>query len=431
MAWIGFAGVLGLLLVRNGQVFSTAVYPRGDSAASAIAADQAKHFDLTAGGHSFVRAFGEWLFHDLLGLVPAPWNGQWLALLVLNAALVGAVLAVLRSWAGSWPPVALCAAVAIGYFATHQDLLSSTWTPYLYIAPFLLFLTAAASVAAGRTRHLWALALAGVLLADSLSYRSGTSLSYGGMTARYFLDFWAGQPVVAAIVAVALFAGVAALSRGRPFLVAGVAIAALATVLFVLYAALRIDDGYTGYFYWAVPLFLMLLAVLGLGGLRSRAVRFAVQLRTIRLPVGLRTLKQPRRLRNARFGALRLGPPATVVLLAGVLVLAGRSPALATAPENVPGLPRVVGTLSAYAGGRPLVVDLERDAWPVLTALVVEGDRTGQRVCARDSTWRPLVTGEFVCTARDVAEGRPVWLGTPPPGHTTLTEVDGVPISHA
>ena len=39
-------------------------------------------------------AAGESFFHDLLRLVPTPWNGQLLAILLLNAALIGASLAV-------------------------------------------------------------------------------------------------------------------------------------------------------------------------------------------------------------------------------------------------------------------------------------------------------------------------------------------------
>jgi hypothetical protein len=513
---ISFAALLTLLLVRNHRVFTDPVYPRGDSAANAIITEQAKHFDLLVGHYSRVgfshpgpaffywQALGEWLFHDLLGLVPAGWNGQWLAQLILNSALVALTLAILRSWSESWRPVAWCGMVLLVFLATHDNLLSSTWMPYALLAPFLLLLTAAASVAAGHPAWLWAMALAGGLLVhghaeflffvplisavalgmagwrrawgrsrDWLLFGAvvalfllpiglnlalhwpgefGKYFGYGGeghahgagATIRYVLDFWAGHPAAGAVLAVLLAAGLGWLSLvrlpgpQRRFLLAGLGMGLLATVLFAGYAARGIDDlsqQYVGYFYWAVPLFLLLLAVLGLGEVRPDAVRLSVRLRTVRLPVRLRTVRLPRRLRNARFGALRPGRHAArlVVLvgLLGALAVAGRSPALATAPENLPELPRVMGTLSAYAGGRPLVVELEQGAWPVLTALIVQGQRSGQRVCARDPAWRVLVTAEFVCTGREVAAGRPLKLAAQPlPGAgAVLAELDGVLIS--
>lgn len=487
----GFAALLALLLVRNHVVFTEPVHPRGDSAANAIITAQAKHFDLLVGNYSRIgfshpgpgffygQAAGEWIFHDLLGLVPAPWNGQWLAMLVLNAALVAAALAILRGWVRSWPPVAWCGVVVLIFLATHDNLLSSAWMPYLYLAPFLLLLTAAASVAAGRTAHLWALALAGGLLvhghAEFLFFvpviaaaavatawprrvrwprrdllpaglvvalfvlpiavnlvrhwpgEFGKYLSYGGQhhahgaaaTARYVLAFWPGQPAVAAVLAVSLVAGLGWLAAAHPpggrrwFLLSGLGIGVLAELLFAGYAARGIDDlsqEYVGYFSWAVPLFLVVLAVLAVDG--ARPARLSAWLR------------------STRFGWLRPGPRVArlvpVGALAGALLVAGRSAALTTAPENLPDLPRMVGRLAQHASGRPVVVDLDRDAWPVLTALIVEGDRTGLRVCARDPAWRFLVTAQFVCTGWDVAEGWRVWLGDSPPAATVLGELDGV-----
>jgi hypothetical protein len=477
----GFVSLLTLLLVRNHGVFTERVYPRGDSAANAIITEQAKHFDLLVGNYSRIgfshpgpaffywRAAGEWFFHDLLGLVPAPWNGQWLAVLVLNAALAAAALAILRGWSESWPPVAWCGVVALVFLATHDNLLSSTWMPYVYVAPFLLFLTAATSVAAGRTAHLWAMALAGGLLvhghAEFLYFvplmsavalgaalwrrapsrrrdwlassgvvaafllpivvnlvlhwpgEFGEYFSYGGerdahgagATARYVLGFWPGHPAVAVILVALLVAGLCRLALSRPpggarrrFLLSGLAMGGLATLLFAGYAARGIDDlsqEYVGYFSWAVPLFLLLLAVLGLDGVEPGTIRFSAG-RAARVVAGA----------------------AVVVTLLG----AGWSPAFATEPENLPDLPHVVGALAQYAGGRPLVAELEPDRWPVLTALIVEGHRDGLRVCARDRAWRFMVTAEFVCTDRDVAEGRRLHLGTQAPANPALlTELEG------
>ena len=94
-----------LLVVRNAYLFTTKIYEDMDFAANTIAV-LGKHFDLLTGKYSkegfyhpgpaflYVMAGGESFFHDLLHLVPTPWNGQLLAILLLNAALIGASLAV-------------------------------------------------------------------------------------------------------------------------------------------------------------------------------------------------------------------------------------------------------------------------------------------------------------------------------------------------
>lgn len=471
---VAAASVLALLLARNHRVFTAAVYERGDFAANSIITDDAKHFELLVGNYSrlgfshpgpaffYVQAFGEWLFHDLLHAVPAPWNGQWLALLALNAVLVSLTLTILHSWSGSWRATALCGAAALVFFALQPPLLASAWMPHLYVAPFLLLLAAAASVAAGRAAHLPALALAAGLLvhghAEFLFFvpviagaallvlwrsrrsdpdarpawrRTGVivglfalpivvnlALNWPGEFARYFgyggrrevhgagaiaeyvLRFWAERPATALALVAALFGGVAALALTRPhrFLTAGLGAAALATVLFAGYAARGVDDlrqTYVGHFFRAVPLFLLLLAVLGLATLRLRPHPFLV-----------------------------------LAVVAGALGVAGRSPALASTPEHLPEMPRVLDAVRAHAAGRPVLVDLEHQAWPALTALVVHGDRAGQRVCARDPRWTFLVTPEHVCTARDVADGRPVRLtGRTPLGAAMLAEIDGMVLS--
>jgi hypothetical protein len=496
--WVSFASLLTLLLARNPRVFSLAVHEQGDAAANSIITEQAKHFTLLVGNYSrlgfshpgpaffYCQAFGEWLFHDLLGIAPAPWNGQWLALLILNSALVATTLMIIGSWARSWPPVALCGAAAALFFATHQNLLSSSWMPYLYVAPFLLLLTAAASVAAGRARHLWALALAAGLLihghAEFLFFvpvtaafamtlfwyarrgaparqpiprrdwllcagvlavfalpmvlnvvlhwpgEFGKYFGYGHSrgihsataTGRYLLHFWAARPVTAALLVVLLFGAVAGCVVGftrthpsalRNFLGAGFAMAALTTVLFTAYAARGIDNlgqEYIGYFYWAVPLLLSMLAALGLAELAPHASWLAARM--------------PKRPILPRILAV-----ATAV---AAMVVAALSPALATNPDHAPELPRAVATLSSYTSGRPVLVDLEPASWPALTGLLVAGARGGQRVCARDPAWRFMVTSEFVCTGRDLAEGRTVVLSAQPPiGTTVLARLDRSAIS--
>jgi hypothetical protein len=172
VTWLGsFLTLAAVLVVRNAYLFTTKIYEDQDFAANTIAVLQAKRFDLLTGNYSkegfyhpgpaflYVMAAGESFFHDLLHLVPTPWNGQLLAILLLNAALIGASLAVLARQAGSGR-VALAALVVVLLFAAlHPLTVNSGWMPYVYFAPTLLLLVSAASVATGQTVDLWLLAL--------------------------------------------------------------------------------------------------------------------------------------------------------------------------------------------------------------------------------------------------------------------------------
>src|SRR5262249_15819010 len=153
-----FAVLFLLVLVRNRALFSVAVHETGDSAANSIIVGQAKHFRLLVGNYSrigfshpgpayfYLQGFGEWLTYGLLHLVPTPWNGQAVAVLAANCALVAATLAVLAGWARSAVPVALVAGVVFGYVALHGEMVARVWMPWMYVAPFLLLLAGASSV---------------------------------------------------------------------------------------------------------------------------------------------------------------------------------------------------------------------------------------------------------------------------------------------
>ncbi len=178
--WLSLSGACGLgsflvlastLVARNAYLFSTRIYENSDFAANTIAVLQAKHFDLLTGNYSkegfyhpgpaflYVAAAGEAFFHDLLHLVPTPWNGQLLAILLLNAALIAACVWVIARRAGSaWGALA-CLAVVLFFAAAHPLAVNSGWMPYVYFAPSLLLLVSAASVATGQTADLPLLAL--------------------------------------------------------------------------------------------------------------------------------------------------------------------------------------------------------------------------------------------------------------------------------
>jgi hypothetical protein len=184
--WLGtFVTVAGLMLARSPFLFSTRLYETADEAANSILVTQAQHFTLLHGNYSrtgffhpgpaymYVMAVGQWLFHDATHLVPTPWNGQLIAILLLNSALVATVAWIVYRWARSpWAAVAaaaliilLAAVIDVGVPpGANADVLAANWMPDMYVPVFLGFVVAAASVAAGRTAHLWLLAATGWML---------------------------------------------------------------------------------------------------------------------------------------------------------------------------------------------------------------------------------------------------------------------------
>lgn len=170
--WLGsFLLLAADLLIRNAYLFSDRIYENQDYAANTIAVLQAEHLRLLTGDYStkgfyhpgpaflYVMAGGESVFHGLLHLVPTPWNGQLIAILLLNAALLAASLAVFARQAGSARVALACLAVLLGYAAVHPLAVNSSWMSYVYFAPTLLLLVSGASVGSGQTADLPLLAL--------------------------------------------------------------------------------------------------------------------------------------------------------------------------------------------------------------------------------------------------------------------------------
>src|SRR5690242_6685796 len=179
-AWwvvVAATAVLAVLLwVRNRFLFSTRLYEDADMGANSILVEQARHFTLLVGNYSrdhfhhpgpaymYVMAAGESLFWVWLHVVPTAWNGQLLAVYVLTSLFVGLVAGVGYGWTRSLRGAAACFAAVVALAAAHPAVLSSDWMPYLYVLAYVTFLIAAASVAAGRGRDAWIVALTGWFL---------------------------------------------------------------------------------------------------------------------------------------------------------------------------------------------------------------------------------------------------------------------------
>ena len=168
--------LFALLCVRNRFLFSTRLYEQGDGGANSILIEQAKHFTLLVGNYSrerfnhpgpaymYVQAFGEYLFQNALHLVPTAWNAHMLSVFALDCAFVALAVGVVYGWTRSLRGAAACFAVFAGFAIAYPPIVNSDWMPYMYVLAYMVFILAAASVAAGRARDAWIFALTGWFL---------------------------------------------------------------------------------------------------------------------------------------------------------------------------------------------------------------------------------------------------------------------------
>jgi hypothetical protein len=422
-----------------------------------------------------VMAAGESFFHDLLHLVPTPWNGQLLAILLLNAALIGASLAVLARQAGSGRVALAALVVALLFAALHPLTVNSLWMPYVYFAPTLLLLVSAASVATGQTVDLWLLALSAwlcingqaefLLFSPAIVVASLASLvvvrhrrrAAGDTVPRVPARHWIGALVVSAVLAfpialntvlhwpgqfgrylyyaraasghlthhsvvfsigytlrywwpgipgttadvggllIGLVVSALALALAwycplpglRRFLLASLAAVGLLTVLFVYYALKGVDDNdisqaYLGYFYWAAPLLVVIVAV--------AAVAVRVDLKRAAL----------------------LGLAAAV---AGAAVIAVVVPQHRDNPDDPPAkyygdpqIPHAVAQLAAIAHGRPIVLNVLNQDWFDTVGLIAYADRVGLRSCVAGAQWTILFRAQSICTSGETRSGVSFWV---------------------
>jgi hypothetical protein len=218
-----------LVLALNFQIFTRPIVEAGDSAANSLLVQQAKHFRLMTGHYSrwhfmhpgpaflYLFALGEFLFYDVLHVVPAPYNGQLLITIIFNGALLYAALYVFRGHAKLPVPLALLATEVVAVMVNRSgppSMLISNWMPDVLVFPFLLFAVSAASVLAGRTRDLVFLAFSGMLLIHAhfaqflfVGVIGGGTVAYilvragrqGGLR-RFLSERWREFAVAAAIV---------------------------------------------------------------------------------------------------------------------------------------------------------------------------------------------------------------------------------------
>ena len=496
--WLGtFAAMATFLLLRSRFLFTTRLYESADPAANSILVVQAEHFTLLHGNYSreqffhpgpaylYLMAAGQWLLHDLTHLVPTAWNGQLIALLLLNSALMATVAWIAGGWARTaWAAVA-AAAVILGWAAAlsfgvpaplNPEILASTWMPDVYVPTFLAFLVVSSSVAAGRTEHLWLLAVTGWLLihghVEFLFFVPVTVVAAAAgalwparrapwAAVRRFLRQrrrqWVPAAAVSAVFALPIAADLALHWPGEFGKYVSYARSARAGHHSVSQAA-----GYLLWYWVPGPSWLGLLVLVGFVG-AALAVTVVVPFpaaaaglrRFLLAALGIIAVTTAAMLYYAMRGVDDLSshyigffywsvpPLALLVVVTGLtaalpgrlvtrMVLAGAAllavGAAAAAPglsadvhDSEPALAPAMAALAARAPGRLIVLDVAPATSFDADGLVIQAERSGTRICLTGPYfWVFAATSQFICGPRQEATGVTYQLHqrpyTAPPG---------------
>ena len=478
---ISTAALVVLLCVRNRFLFSTRLYEDADMGANSILIEQARHFTLLVGNYSkdhfhhpgpaflYVEAAGESLFWAWLHIVPTAWNGQLLATYLLSALFGSLAVGVGYGWARSLRGAAACFAVVTALAAVHPGVLSTDWMPYMYVPAYVAFVVAAGSVAAGRARDAWIMALAGWFLINGhvcfllfmpvitctvlaavlwpRRHRLGASARSLFVTRR---RVWVPVVVISVVFALPIAVNLA-LHWPGPF------------GQYLAYASSKKAGGHSlaqavrlalwywwPYRYaWMVPVAGYAVAVAVTGWLAPARLRgFLIALLAVNavsslvffyyVLTGVGVLDEQYvgyfywsapliTLLVIVLGLVEAMPArlgAAVALSTAVLALAGLAVApqartstnssdpavLASGPDTDQALPAMVSALAARAGGRMIVLRFDQQAWPDITGFLVQAERTGVRACVANPVWTFMMTSQFICTSAEISAGRVFWF---------------------
>lgn len=458
-----FVAVGSVLLIKNRELFDRTIHEAGDPAANSIIIDDAKKLDLLVGNYSrqrfshpgpaafYIEAAGEFVFYDTLDVVPAPYNGHAVALLVWNAVLVALMAALIHRMSGSVVATAGSVAAVVAFASGYGNLLSHTWMPYYYFAPFALLLLAIAALAAGQSLALPMAALAGGLLVHGhVEFAFFAPLLVAGGLAAYVRQHGSIR---------------AAATANKPAGWAALGILTLFLLPIVLNLLLHFPgeiDDYAKYSFSGdrpsntVPeglrYLLQFWSADGEGGLVITAGLVAAA-------VGLAAATPSGPLRRFLFGAMAAvagstalmwfyavrgidnldesyigffywAAPLVTVLVAviatcqlavrtdrtraaalavsvGVLVLAGRGVGLVNQEAGDPSLPRVVSTMAAErtSARQAMVITFDHSTWPDVVGVVVNAERRNMRACITDPEWKFMFTEDFVCRPAEIRSG--------------------------
>lgn len=451
------------MLFKNRDLFDRTIYEAGDPAANSVIIGDAKHFDLLVGNYSrqrfshpgpaafYIEAAGEFVLHDTLGVVPTPYNGHAVALLIWNSVLVALMGSLIHRMSGSLIATLGSVAAILAFASGYGNLLSHTWMPYYYFAPFALLLLALAAMAAGEPLSLPLTALAGGLLVHG----------------HVEFAFFAPLLVAGGLVAYVRRHGSIRASARASGRAGWAAVAILALFLLPIAINLVINfpgeiDEYADYSFSGdrpantVPeglrYLLQFWSADGEGGLVLAAGLVAAAL-------GLSAATSSEQLRRFLFGAVAAVAGATALMwfyavrgiddldesyigyfywaapLVTVLVaviatshlavrsnrsralaiaacvlslgLAGRGMGLVNREVGDPNVPRVVSTLAAdrESPRQAMVITFDHSTWPDVIGVVLDARRRNMRACITDPKWTFMFTADLVCKPDEARSG--------------------------
>ena len=227
---------------------------------------------------------------------------------------------------------------------------------------------------------------------------------------RYVLWFWWPHEHAWALAVVLVAAAAVATWRLRSgplrrFCGALLAADALSTVMFLAYAkdaADSLTNYYIGYFYWTAPLLAVLVIALAVTELvPGRVAAVAGTCAAVAAAAAFAVAPL------TRFDLAHVDPetPSTTGIV--------------TDPTLGPG----TAFLAQRADGRPLVFRFESGAWPAITGLLVQSERTGVTACVADPSWEFMVTQQFICTPAELRDGASFYVYPPGPVPSGITVV--------
>ena len=77
----------------------------------------------------------------------------------------------------------------------------------------------------------------------------------------------------------------------------------------------------------------------------------------------------------------------------------------APGPVSDPSLPAGVARLGALAAGRYAVLTFPHGAWPAITGILAQAERSGVAACVADPWWEFMMTSQFICTRKEILSG--------------------------
>lgn len=166
-----------LVLIGAGDYFGAPMYEIGDFAANALQIERAKQGAEILGNYSrfgfhhpgpaffYVYALGDFVFHDLLHLVPAHLNAYALAGILLQSAFLALGLVILSTLTPHrWTFIVAGLGAALVVFTLSENPAFNIWPPTQIVIPFFCFLAAGLALALGHVRFLPVLVVCGGFL---------------------------------------------------------------------------------------------------------------------------------------------------------------------------------------------------------------------------------------------------------------------------